>query len=90
MQVTNPLVPAQLGSSGAAPAAVALPHAVNRNGKTDLEADTPAAAQKAALEALGHQVNIRAMTSGLHAIKVTAQGLEGAADPRREGVAVGD
>ncbi len=71
-------------------AAVALPHAVNRNGKTDLEADTAVAAHKAALEALGHQVNVRAMTSGLHAIKVTEQGLEGGADPRREGVAVGD
>ncbi len=71
-------------------AAVALPHAVNRNGKTDLEEGTPAAAHKAALEALGHQVNIRAMTSGLHAIKVTKDGLEGGADPRREGVAVGD
>jgi len=71
-------------------AAVALPHAVNRNGKTDLEAETPAAVQKAALEALGHQVNVRAMASGLHAIKVTPAGLEGAADPRREGVALGD
>jgi gamma-glutamyltranspeptidase/glutathione hydrolase len=71
-------------------AAVALPHAVNRNGKTDLEEGTPVAAHKAALEALGHQVNVRAMTSGLHAIKVTEQGLEGGADPRREGVAVGD
>jgi gamma-glutamyltranspeptidase/glutathione hydrolase len=71
-------------------AAVALPHAVNRNGKTDLEEGTPVAAHKAALEALGHQVRIRVMTSGLHAIKVTEQGLEGGADPRREGVAVGD
>ncbi len=71
-------------------AAVALPHAVNRNGKTDLEEGTPAAAQQAALEALGHQVNIRAMTSGLHAIKVTKDGLQGGADPRREGVAIGD
>ncbi len=50
----------------------------------------PAAAQQAALEALGHQVNLRAMTSGLHAIQVTEDGLEGGADPRREGVAVGD
>ena len=71
-------------------AAVALPHAVNRNGKTDLEADTPVAAHKAALEALGHRVSIRAMTSGLHAIKVTPEGLQGGADPRREGVALGD
>jgi gamma-glutamyltranspeptidase/glutathione hydrolase len=70
--------------------AVSLPHAVNRNGKTDLEESTPVAAHKAALEALGHQVNLRAMTSGLHAIRVTEQGLEGGADPRREGVALGD
>jgi gamma-glutamyltranspeptidase/glutathione hydrolase len=71
-------------------AAVSLPHAVNRNGKTDLEKGTPVVAHKAALEALGHQVDIRIMTSGLHAIKVTSEGLEGGADPRREGVALGD
>jgi len=72
-------------------AAVALPHAVNRNGKTDLEEGTPVAAHRAALEALGHEVRVRNMTSGLHAIKVTPEGgLEGGADPRREGVVVGD
>ena len=71
-------------------AAVALPHAINRNGPTDLEEGTPLAEIKPALEALGHRVRIRAMTSGLHAIKVTVGGLEGGADPRREGVALGD
>ena len=69
---------------------MSLPHAVNRNGKTDLEKGTTVAAHKAALEALGHTVRVRNMTSGLHAIKVTENGLEGGADPRREGVALGD
>ena len=30
------------------------------------------------------------LTSGQHVIGVTSEGLEGGADPRREGVAVGD
>jgi gamma-glutamyltranspeptidase/glutathione hydrolase len=71
-------------------AALALPHAVNRNGPTDLEQATPLVALKPDLEALGHRVRIRRLTSGLHAIKVTEHGLEGGADPRREGVALGD
>jgi gamma-glutamyltranspeptidase/glutathione hydrolase len=64
-------------------AALALPHAVNRNGPTDLEQATPLVALKPDLEALGHRVRIRRLTSGLHAIKVTEHGLEGGADPRR-------
>ena len=70
-------------------AAVSLAHHVNRNGATDLEEDSELAALAAALEALGHDVKIRALTSGLHAVRVTAAGLEGGADPRREGVALG-
>ena len=70
-------------------AAVSLAHHVNRNGATDLEEDSDVAALAAALEALGHDVKIRALTSGLHAVRVTAAGLEGGADPRREGVALG-
>jgi gamma-glutamyltranspeptidase/glutathione hydrolase len=30
------------------------------------------------------------LTSGLHIIAVTPEGLEGGADPRREGLALGD
>ncbi|MFQ5466964.1 MAG: gamma-glutamyltransferase, partial [Kiloniellaceae bacterium] len=70
--------------------AITLPIAVNRNGATDLEADTPLTDLAPGLRALGHQVNVRPMTSGLHGIAVTAQGLVGGADPRREGLAVGD
>ncbi len=66
--------------------AVALPNFVNRNGATDLEEGTGLEDAKAALEALGQEVNLRALTSGLHGIRRTGSGLEGGADPRREGV----
>jgi len=67
--------------------AVAMPHVTNRDGPTVIEA----ASLKAPLEARGHAVRIAPMTSGLHAILVTGDGrLVGAADPRREGVALGD
>jgi gamma-glutamyltranspeptidase/glutathione hydrolase len=39
---------------------------------------------------MGHAVRRVPMTSGEHVIAVTPQGLEGGADPRREGVALGD
>ena len=70
--------------------AIALPHHVNRNGPIDLEEGTPIAALGPALERLGHEVRIRPLVSGLHGVAVTGQGLEGGADPRREGVALGD
>ena len=71
-------------------AALDMPHFVNRNGATDLEQNSGMENIKSELEALGHKVRIRAMTSGLHAIRVKQDGLWGAADPRREGVALGD
>jgi gamma-glutamyltranspeptidase/glutathione hydrolase len=43
-----------------------------------------------ALESLGHNVQRAELVSGLHIIAVTKEGLEGGADPRREGVALGD
>jgi gamma-glutamyltranspeptidase/glutathione hydrolase len=69
--------------------ALALPHYGSRNGPTELEADSAAAALRPALEALGHSVLIGDMTSGLHAIRRVPGGWEGAADPRREGTAAG-
>ena len=70
--------------------AINLPHFTNRNGPTDLEEGTALEKLKAELEVLGHKVRIRAMTSGLHGIFVKNGKLIGGADPRREGVALGD
>ncbi|CAK0759141.1 gamma-glutamyltranspeptidase / glutathione hydrolase [Azospirillaceae bacterium] len=71
-------------------AAVSLPHVLNRNGATELEADTSAVALKPALEALGHTVSIGEINSGTHAILIGNGRLVGGADPRREGVAIGE
>lgn len=69
--------------------AVSVPHAVNRFGTYDLEADTAAADLADPLAALGYEVNTRALTSGLHMIAIADQ-LQGGADPRREGIALGE
>jgi len=42
-----------------------------------------------ALEKLGHTVRINNSASGIHAIRVTKDGLVGGADPRREGIVIG-
>jgi len=70
--------------------AVAMPHVVNRNGKTDIEEGTDAEALVPELEALGHEVNVRDLNSGLHAILIEGNHFYGAADPRRAGVAMGE
>ena len=72
-----------------AQAALSLPRHVNRNGATELEEDTPLEQLAPALEAMGHDVRIRPLVSGLHAVRRVGGGLEGGADPRREGVARG-
>jgi len=69
--------------------AINLPKVTNRNHVTTLELDTDIAKLKPALEARGHQVKVRALNSGLHAIEVTKAGLVGGADPRREGQVLG-
>jgi gamma-glutamyltranspeptidase / glutathione hydrolase len=71
-------------------AAIDLPNLGNRNGATEIEAGPSAAAMAAALAALGDKVAITDRPSGLTGILVTPRGLEGAADPRRDGAALGD
>jgi gamma-glutamyltranspeptidase/glutathione hydrolase len=68
--------------------AVSVPHAVNRFGKYDVEEGTIADELIAPLTEMGYEVGARALTSGLHAIAI-GQGLQGGADPRREGIALG-
>jgi gamma-glutamyltranspeptidase/glutathione hydrolase len=69
---------------------VAQPHLINRFGTYDIEAGTDAEKMAQPLKALGYEVKPGEMNSGLHAIEITADGLVGSADPRREGIAVGE
>ena len=69
-------------------AAVAGPNLVNRFGPMDVEAGLPAALTDG-LTAMGFELNETELTSGLQGIVMTPDGLEGGADPRREGVAIG-
>ncbi len=69
--------------------AVSLPHLVNRFGTYDVELGTGAEGFLDALTELGFEVNARDLTSGLHAIEI-GEVLSGGADPRREGIALGE
>ena len=66
-----------------------LPRVSNRNGVTALEKGLTPNKLKKSLESLGHRVKMVNMTSGIHGILKTEKGWQGAADPRREGTAVG-
>ena len=70
--------------------AFGLANHVNRNGPTEIEKGTALEALVPALRARGHEVRVRRVSSGLHGIRVNNGTLEGGADPRREGVALGD
>jgi gamma-glutamyltranspeptidase/glutathione hydrolase len=73
--------------------AVAAPHFL-AEGPVELEEDTAVVAHEAALEALGHNVAVTNLNSGLHAIAISyprrGRILEAGVDPRREGAALGD
>ncbi|MEI7537267.1 MAG: gamma-glutamyltransferase family protein [Comamonadaceae bacterium] len=70
--------------------AIALPNFGTYNGPTLLEAGRFPASTVEALRQLGHSVNEVLLPSGLQAIERTPTGWFGGADPRREGVVMGD
>ena len=70
--------------------AIDLPNFGSLNGPTILERGRFPAATVKALEARGHAVVEADLPSGLQALQRRPGGWFGAADPRREGVAMGD
>lgn len=71
--------------------ATALPNIIARGNTVGVEIDRPGGPEAAeALRLMGYAVEERTgENSGLHVIIVRDKGLEGGADPRREGVAIG-
>lgn len=74
--------------------AINLPNIGSRNGPTELEAGPSAAALQTALKAKGHTTVVIDQNSGLHGIaRMQIHGEDvwfGGADPRREGIAIGE
>ena len=70
--------------------AIDAPRTGSRNGPTELERGTRLERLAPELERMRHAVRIRPEASGLHGIVRTPSGWTGGADPRREGVALGD
>ena len=72
-------------------AALAMPHELNMNGPTLVEKSPQSDHLAAALTAMGHTVQVPTVEgSGLHGIMAVKGGYVGAADPRRDGIALGD
>ena len=74
--------------------AISLPNIGSRNGPTELEQDRVSPALVDALKARGHEVRMMVQTSGLQGIQRSVKngqpGWFGGADPRREGIVLGD
>lgn len=69
--------------------ALAAPRYLETGEGLKIEKGTALEAMAPRLERLGHVVEITGLTSGLHAIRIWPDRLEGAADPRREGTVAG-
>ena len=73
-----------------AQAATALTNFGSRNGPFEVETGAQGVKIGAQMGLKSHTVRPARMTSGTHIIVAVEDGFEGGADPRREGVAVGD
>jgi gamma-glutamyltranspeptidase/glutathione hydrolase len=71
-------------------AVAAAPRHVNLNGPTVIESGTRLEPLAPQLSSMGHQVRTTSFDSGVNGIRRVPNGYEGGADPRREGVALGD
>ena len=85
-QAVANLIDGNLSMQGAA----AAPRHVNMNGATLIEKGTSLERFTPALTAMGQQVRAIPFDSGVNGIRRVSGGYEGGADPRREGVALGD
>ena len=70
--------------------AIDLPNFLNRNFGVEIEKRSSLEDIRPQLRAKGHRVKTFSLMSGLQGIYVTPSGLEGGADKRREGVALGE
>jgi gamma-glutamyltranspeptidase / glutathione hydrolase len=70
--------------------AMALPNFGSRNGPTELESTPDTVALAEALRALGHEVRLMRLSSGLNGVQRTPNGWAGGTDPRGEGSVSGD
>lgn len=70
--------------------AINLPNMLNRFGTYDLEKGTHAASYEKALKEMGYKVSVQDLNSGVQGIVIQPNGLVGGADPRREGLVLGD
>jgi len=67
--------------------AIALPNVIYSGRSVEVEAGTSAKDWSQTLRDYGHRIDLRSLTSGVHALQRYSDGWRGAADPRLEGEA---
>ena len=68
---------------------ISLPSFVVLNNVVELEKNRDISELKSALTKMGHKTKVIEIVSGIHAVTIEKNKIQGGADPRREGVAQG-